>query len=663
MASICARSSNTILASARQSIRLRPRQLLCLAIAGLCGLAVASPRPQGDPLPDEIFRDNMEEYVVLSGQARFLDPMAGAQVTLSGSDGRQIVVEADEDGRFDLSLELLSAQTVYQLRARGTGAQAHEEYASWLGQRDFLLERAGADRTATEADLPALRLNPYQTGLYVAMRDLATSPLSPTEREFERRARSFSAVDFQTRAILIAMLASGDLALPEGAATTLAAMSNESLALQAQLALEADTRPCPENPYCVAIDRVMRDPDQLPLMPAPHGVTVHPYLTHSVGLAITQPRFRLEAGGTGTFGASNSASNDGLVPAIWTDEGEYVRVTPADGSAFDEWNFFANIPSCGCQVPAIQRTVAYRLMFADGPAGTLLVGSSSEVVTHYPENPELPDQVLTATPGIGYASVVDDVGLTSLPAPAGKTFILPTCQLPDCSAWVTSNLFHSNQSVVNEPHQFAANGTGTATRLGLSFTWELDGDILTLDYSNGTHSALTIASADRLYGTTTGIFTDTDGREIPFSRMYAPRQAGAQFHSGNVVGASFQSQIAIDHPYSILSSTSPDRPGMIPTRFKFNPAGSGEYPSNPAITLTWSIDEVGRLRFLLDRSGFPPNSLYPQRRTWELVAEDAGSILVLETVEVPELVGGVYQPLPPAGTVPPTSRFFRYTRR
>ena len=151
-------------------------------------VTMALPQPQGTPESPELFRDSMEEFVILHGQARFLAPLANAQITVSGSDGRQISTEADNDGRFTLRLELLSSQTVYEARARGIDDQAHEEYASWLGQRDFLLERAGVDREVSETSLPALRLNPFQTGLYVAMRDLPVSPLTPPNRDFERRA-------------------------------------------------------------------------------------------------------------------------------------------------------------------------------------------------------------------------------------------------------------------------------------------------------------------------------------------------------------------------------------------------------------------------------------------------------------------------------------------
>ena len=121
-------------------------------------------------------------------------------------------------------------------------------------------------------------------------------------------------------------------------------------------------------------------------------------------------------------------------------------------------------------------------------------------------------------------------------------------------------------------------------------------------------------------------------------------------------------QLGDDFPYSILSPSSSDRPGATPLRFKFNADGAGEDPNGASYTLTWDIDGAGRLTFVRDRIGFPPNNIYPQRRTWELIAEDAQSILVLESIETPELVGGVYQPLPAERTIYPTSRLFRYTK-
>lgn len=640
------------------------RTSLHLAIFGLSAAAMASPQPQGVSEPPEIFRDSMEEFVVLHGQARFLAPLAGAQITVSGSDGRQTSTEADGDGRFTIRLELLSSQTVYEARARGIGGQAHEEYASWLGQRDFLLERAGVDREVSEADLPALRLNPFQTGLYVAMRDLPVSPLTPANRDFERRARSFSAMDFYYRAPLIAMLGAGDLALPEGAQTTLQAVSSQALALQAQLVVEQDTSSCPDNPLCTATDRVRRDPDQLPLIPPPMGITIQPYITYAVGSTIDSPRFQLEPGGSGTLGTSSGfGAPTGVADVNWIDTGDYTRITRTDDSPFSESISYPFHPSCSCQVKAVYSTVAYRMIFADGPAGTLLLGHNAETEITYPENPEIPTVVTTSAPAITFGTVLDDVGLSGFSNPGGSPLVLPTCLLPDCSLPPSTNIFHSNQPVITEPHHFNPDGTGNTTRLDQTFTWNLAGGVLQVEYASGTSASWAMASADRQYGTTTGVFTTADGIEMPVSRMFAPAQPGAQFHAGNVAGISYQSRIGDDYPYSILSPGSSDRPGTPPSaRLKFNADGTGEDPNGANYALTWSIDDAGRLTFVRERIGFPPNSIYPHRRTWELIAEDAQSILVLESIEVPELVGGVYQPLPAERTIYPTGRLFRYTK-
>lgn len=638
------------------------RTSLHLAIFGLSTAAMALPQPQGIPESPELFRDSMEEFVILHGQARFLAPLASAQITVSGSDGRQISTEADNDGRFTLRLELLSSQTVYEARARGIDDQAHEEYASWLGQRDFLLERAGVDREVSETSLPALRLNPFQTGLYVAMRDLPVSPLTPPNRDFERRARSFSAQDFIYRAPLIAMLGTGDIALPAGAQTTLQAVSNETLALQAQLAVESNTSSCPDNPLCTAADRVRRDPDQLPLIPPPMGVTIQHYLTYGVGSAGGGPRFQLEPGGTGMFSVSASPPV-GMVPVSWSDSGDYIRIIRTDGSPFSESVSYMFHPSCSCQVKTVYSTVAYRMIFADGPAGTLLLGQSTEMETSYPDNPEIPTVVTASAPNITFGAVIDDAGLAGFSSPGGSTLVLPTCHLPDCSIPVPVSAFGLNQPILSEPHHFNQNGTGTTSRLEQAFTWSLASGVLQVEYASGASASWVMTSADRQYGAVTGVFTTADSIEAPLYRnMFAPAQSGAQFHAGNVAGLSYQSQLGDDFPYSILSPSSSDRPGATPLRFKFNADGAGEDPNGASYTLTWDIDGAGRLTFVRDRIGFPPNNIYPQRRTWELIAEDAQSILVLESIETPELVGGVYQPLPAERTLYPTSRLFRYTK-
>lgn len=120
--------------------------------------ASAGSRPaKGLAQPDLIFRDGVEEYVDLSGHAGFLEPLAGALVTLSSQGGRTVQGLSDGTGAFHLRYEMVGPGAPLQVRVQGVDAQSEQEYAAWLGDPAFLLARAGSDRILDQADLPALR--------------------------------------------------------------------------------------------------------------------------------------------------------------------------------------------------------------------------------------------------------------------------------------------------------------------------------------------------------------------------------------------------------------------------------------------------------------------------------------------------------------------------
>lgn len=624
--------------------------LLACALLGFSPVAVSQ---QADPL---IFRDSMEEFVFIEGEARFLSPLANAEISIGGAIRRQQTT-ADAQGRFSVKVELGPNDRPVEVRARGVGEQAHEEYASWLGTRDFLLARAGTDRVVGVQELPALRLNPFQTGLYVAMRDLPTSPLSPSGREFERRARSFSSSDFYNRAILLAMLGAKDLSLPQGASTGLQAVSDPTLALAAQLELEQDTRGCPDNPACTASQRVGSDADQLPLIDPPLGTSIQPYLSYAIGMSASGARLRLEADGSGSF---SDGFNFASVPIQWQKRDGVVDLRRLDDTPFFQMETFPFHPSCGCQVREQRVYLAYRLRFAEGPAGTLLSGEGWEYERRYPDNPEITTVQVSGDPSVRLSAVVGDIGLQGYTDPSGTTLVLPTCQTAACDeVGIEGNGFHPPSRFTNAPHRFDAAGTGTTTRINRAFTWSLDAEgRLRVIYGDGGQAFWVAASADRQYGAVTGVYTTPQGAEFPLTDIYAPVLLPTGASTGLVAGRTFQGRIGEDYPFSILDAYSGDRPGASPFQFTFNPDGTGIDPNGSSFILSWTLSDEGLFSFTRSRSVPRTNdTFYPQRRTWEVIAEDGASILALESVELPP------NPLPAEPVIHPTGRFLRYVRR
>lgn len=74
--------------------------------------------------------------------------------------------------------EVYAEDEVFDVRARGHGAQSWLEFAAWLGDGAFLREIAGPEGIIDTTALPALQVNPHQTGRYLAIRDLPPSSIS-----------------------------------------------------------------------------------------------------------------------------------------------------------------------------------------------------------------------------------------------------------------------------------------------------------------------------------------------------------------------------------------------------------------------------------------------------------------------------------------------------
>lgn len=638
--------------------RIAPALLLAAALAPCASgtLAAAPAAPSLDPA-EAVFIDSMEEYVVLAGEARFLAPLADAQVTASAGGARPVTATADALGRFEVRYELLDATSIVELRARGVDAQAHEEYASYVGDRAFLLDRAGPDRRLEPADLAALRLNPFSTGLYVAMRDLPQRSLAVDASAFERRARSFSTLDFLNRAPLIAQMAAGDLPLPAGAATTLEAVSSEALALQAMSASRLDTRPCPDNPACAARTRVTNDPDQLRITAPPVDMQIAAYLSPGLGTSVGHVAIELMQDGTGRFIPSPYGVDPQAQRSIvWTLQGDEVRITASNGQPLWQSVSYTPHPSCGCQVQEVWATIALRALFAEGPGGTVLLGTTTETERRYPENPEIPTVPATLIrPSAVLPTILDGIGLPGGFGPlAGQTWMLPRCRNPDCSRPVETYAFAPGP-VANEPHRFNANGTGLTLRANEPFTWQVDADErLHLQYASGAGSVLALAgAATPVTGTVSGLFSTPGGLTFDLTEDGAYRRSDTTGFTPATLPGAYRSMIGSAHPYGALSDLAN---GFGLFGFVFQPGGTGQDLgfNRP---LEWSIDAEGRLVFVRANVSANPSPLYPQRRHWELVGSADGSLYFLENIQTPQSGGGTLSPTPDFG---PSDRLLRY---
>lgn len=571
--------------------------------------------------PETVFSDGLEPFVRLQGEAGFLDPLADAQVRVQTSRGRSAEGIAGADGSFALRLSGLESDELVWATARGVGPQSSLEFASTFGDFDFLLQTAGSARDLGVADVPALRLNPHQTALHVGMRDLPDSGLSPQGRSFALLSGGFNSVDvFFNRGPLLALMAAGDLPLPTGATTTLEAVSDLAMATEAFEAANAlPYEPVPGNPWFDALERIARDPAQVAVLAQPPlGLTVHSYYPISRGSGGGAGRVALAGDGTGVYGDESTP----LVPIDWA-PGAFantVRIVRQDGQPFSLQESFNFHPSCNCQVRTLFEVAAYHLLFATGPGNGLMLASSSESRRLYPDNPEIPTEDLpVAAPGFYYPALVDDAPRAAFPDPAGQTFLLPRCAVPDCSPYELLGSF-STFGLVDEPHRFDAGGQGSTLRVGEDFTWTLETDgSLTVDYAGGGSTRFRLASHDLAYGTVVALHTMQGGGVLPFHSQYLPMAGDRAFVESDIVDRTYETGFACDHPFAAIDGFCSSL-----TEIQGQAGGAGIFGGRNS---TWAIDADGRMvwrRLNGDGSTF-------QLRTWEKLSEDATYLYALET--------------------------------
>ena len=572
--------------------------------------AIAADSSKGLPADARIFRDGAEEYLDLSGHAGFLEPLAGAVVTVSSPGGRTVQELSDASGNFQLRYELVGPGAPLEVRVLGVDGQSGQEYAAWLGDPPFLLARAGADRVLDQAELPALKVNAFQTGRYVAITALPPSDLTPTNAGPERLAASYNWFDAHYRSSMIALVAAGEVPLPVGAATTLEAVTN--LAVAQPLYDEYNAF----NYDLAQLYPIGSDPQHVPLLSEPpFGHTLQTYSTFSTyGSRNPSTRVRFEADGTGTLASGSFAEQD----ILWTDSPEgYFRLTAADGGSLAIVGAYYYYEDCGCQRLEEDHYVAARVGLAEGPRGKLLLAITWEQEKRFPEEPGRPAEPRPAyQPYALETALMDDAGLAAFDDPSGDVLWLQVA--------VEESGYYFTQG---EPHSFAANGTGMALHRNLAFSWTLDGEgRLHITYANGAEATTTRASADREYGSTTIVLKTSWGAVHPEGGVHLRQEPDLDFSDFDPAGRTLLSQVNCDAPFAALEEVCRDDFG-----FAFAADHSGTMVGSSS-TLEWEIGTEGEL--LIER--YNPDGSLSQRREWTLVQVGPSSVLLFERIALPD---------------------------
>ena len=579
--------------------------LACMHLASGAGTAAAAGSGKGLPEDVRIFRDGAEEYLDLSGHAGFLQPLAGALVTVSSQGGRTVQGLADGDGAFQLRYELVGPGAPVEVRVRGAEAQSEQEYAAWLGDPPFLLARAGADRVLDQAELPALKVNAFQTGRYLAINAVPPSELTPAGHEAERRAASYHWGDAADRSSIIALLMAGTLEFPVGAATTLEAVSILSVAQP----LHDDYSWGTYDP--ALLYPIGSDPQHVPLLvEPPFGRTLQSYATfYPEGSTYISTRVRLEADGSGSL-AETFAAEQAIVWTVSPDG--YFRLTAADGGSLAIRSAYYYYADCNCQRLEEWHDVAARVGFAEGPRGTLLLAATWETERRFPEEPTRPPEPQPAYQPNGLSTaLVDDIGLDAFEDPSGEVLWLQVDNNGDSRA---------------EPHRFEPDGSGTALHRSLAFTWELLANgSLHIAYADGAESTTVLASADRAYGTTTVLYRSSLGDVLPGAGVFVPQQ-DVDFTQYGPAGRTFLTRINCDRPFAALEESCRSDFG-----FTFAADNTGSMVGSSS-NFDWELGSAGEL--LIRR--YNPDGSLSQLRQWTLVHAGPSSVLLFERITLPD---------------------------
>lgn len=575
------------------------------------------------------FASGFEDAVELHGKAAFLSALSFSEVELTTNRGVRRTAQANEAGEFVLSFEHGRARSdVYvSLRATGVGTQQYEEYAAILGSEAYLAGLASGSPVLTPAELPALHLNPYQSAVYLAMRDLSALPELDGVPQFARMRHTWRSEDFYWRGQLIALLGVGALDLPPGATSFLDALSDgpsyQNLMYQFWMGS------CEMQPeFCHAIDWIMNDPEHVPLLDSPPTDTpiqfYSPFgLGNPSGHSDVRARVIFKEDGTGRFYSFVPAARaESLI--LWTWSNHTIRFARADGEPLRTWTSSSGPdPACPESWGWLYEVLAYHTSFSEGPDASLLASLTPELRLTRLNCPGS-EPVIQAFRGASYRYPVllGDKGVQPFPDPSGRAVILPRCGFAECPNQPADMPYTGSA----DKHVFAPDGTGTTDRTAERFSWQRVGtDVLSVTYANGDTSHLVAAGAEGAYFTTVGLYSHgaTDEAISSHAMFAVPRPITSEW----LTSYHFYKRTDCELPFTEISG--PCEPGIGGLQFAVD--GTGLSPPNyeGLYRLEWEIDASGRLEIRRIRTTSTPEYI-DRYLLWELVAEDANYAYLIE---------------------------------
>lgn len=414
-------------------------------------------------LPDRIFSAGFSPTLRLSGYAGYPAPLANANVELHFGDNYNIV-RAGTDGTFVAGVETnqLGADTLVELVARGTGADAAIVWASPLGPASRLVDMADTDGQVTFDQEPFLHLNPRTTVAAAGIHAFAAGPDALDLPTFYRAIRARQ-VFTNELVYALAMVARGTLALPSGSSDTYAAASSLGASQQLYAGEQASYRSnfdcslSPPTAYCEVATTLPSDPAIVPGHAWNDGET-YSAITPFASVAWPQVAF-VPSGATAHVVGFDSA---GTIANVSGSNGSYT-LTRQDGHPFQSYDVYPLIGEL--QVREHHDVVDVRVRVALGPAAQSEMALAIDQNVTYPDNPEIPPFTLNGlltSPMASSADALAPVLADALPDISNGLFVLPVAFTP-----TDVNLTGAGYDVA----YFRPDGSGTTERTAEPFTW------------------------------------------------------------------------------------------------------------------------------------------------------------------------------------------------
>ena len=285
-------------------------------------------------------------HMTLSGTVRD-DAMPGAQVVLTIGGVAQPAVTADANGNYSVPVTTSTPGDFITLQATGAGAQSNVVLSSLVGDASATAAVAATDGTVSATSLPAANVTNVTTAEAVlTAQALGKAPTSSAD--IAAAQGQFSSDQTIQMATAIKLVADAGVALPSGAANTLALVSNPST-YTSFVTTQATTNATVFNDTEAA---VIADPTiaVAPAAPAAGAADVKMVLTLGQGAGATGvTAMTLHADGTASIAGAPVAT------AKWTSDGTQITVV------YDTPQVFTDFPvaSDGNQWSATESTTGF----------------------------------------------------------------------------------------------------------------------------------------------------------------------------------------------------------------------------------------------------------------------------------------------------------------